>query len=137
MGLVFWFFTAPSVRFVQALVLILPIATAAILINIFKTTGKIRTGVIVAIFLIVNINIVWAIVEDTEPLTEISVQSFRPVKTVQLIKRATLSGLNVFSPKKDDQCWDSELPCTPEFNDRLEFDDNNIFPEFRLSTANK
>lgn len=135
-GLIFWFFTAPGFRFIQALVLILPIATAAILISIFKTTGKLRNAAVIAMFLIVNINIVWAILEDIEPLTEISIQSFRPVKTVRLIKNTTLSGLAVFSPKKDDQCWDSELPCTPEFRAELEFDDNNFFPEFRLAGGN-
>ena len=87
---------------------------------------------IIVMFLIINMNLVWAVLEYPQPLTEIKLQSFRPVKTVRVIKNATLSGLEVFSPKKDEQCWDSELPCTPEFRDELEFENNRIFPEFRL-----
>ena len=132
MGLVFWFFTAPSVRFAQALVLMLPIVSVVILTSVLERSGKLGIGVLIALFLVVNLNIAWAVWERPQPLTEISIRSFRAVKTVRLIKRTTLSGLEVFSPKKDDQCWDSELPCTPEFREELEFDDNIIFPEFRL-----
>ena len=131
-GLVFWFFTAPGFRFAQALVLMLPIAVAVILINILAPTGKPRSGLMIVMFLIINMNLVWAVLEYPQPLTEIKLQSFRPVKTVRVIKNTTLSGLEVFSPKKDEQCWDSELPCTPEFRHELEFENNRIFPEFRV-----
>jgi hypothetical protein len=132
-GLIFWFFTAPSVRFAQALVLMLPLVSVVMLVNILERSGKLRFGVLTTLFLVVNLNIVWAVWQNPHPITEISLQSFRPVKTVRLITRTTLSGLPVFSPKKDDQCWDSELPCTPDFNDELEFYNKPIFPEFRLA----
>jgi hypothetical protein len=111
----------------------LPIVSVVMLVNILERSDKLRFGVLIALFLVVNLNIVWAVWQDPQPITEISLQSFRPVKTVRLITRTTLSGLPVFSPKKDDQCWDSELPCTPDFNDELEFYDKPIFPEFRLA----
>jgi uncharacterized membrane protein YhhN len=98
-------FTAPSVRLLD-IVLMLPIVSVVILTSLLERSGKLRIGVLIALFLVVNLNIVWAIWENHQPLTEISIQSFRPVKIVRLIKRTTLSGLEVFSPKKDDQCWD-------------------------------
>lgn len=137
MGLIFWFFTAPSVRFAQALILMLPIAFVVMLISMLKLSENLTKSLPIVLFLLVNLNIAWAIWENPKPLTEISIQSFRPIKTVRLIKNTTLSGLEVFSPKKDDQCWDSELPCTPEFNDDLKFDNRIFFPEFKLEGENK
>ena len=134
-GLIFWFFSAPDPRFVQSLILLLPIAIAVILVNMFEITGKLRNGMLITALLIININTSWAIFEGTQPLTEFPVHGFRPTRMVRLIKNTTSSGLDVFSPKKDDQCWDSELPCTPEFKDELGFDDNIIFPEFRVTVG--
>ncbi|MEP6894597.1 MAG: hypothetical protein ABI986_03225 [Chloroflexota bacterium] len=136
-ALIFWFFSAPDVRFVQVLILLFPIAVAAILISIFGTTGKLRDGIIIVMFLIVNTNIAWIIFGNTRTVIEFPVHGFAPIRTVRLIKSTTISGLDVFSPKKDDQCWDSELPCTPEFNDELEFNNRIFFPEFRLISGIK
>ena len=65
----------------------------------------------------------------------ISTNGYMPIPVVTLIEKTTLSGLKVLSPAEGDQCWDSKIPCTPYFNDRLKFIDSNIFPEFVIGDA--
>jgi hypothetical protein len=134
-GLFFWFFTAPSVRFVLSLLFLLPVTVAVILIKVLESKQRFRHSLILTLFLITNINVLMAIFQGENPLEKFPVHGYMPTKEVRLVSNTTLSGLEVFSPFKDNQCWDSILPCTPEFREELEFDDKIIFPEFRLPVA--
>jgi hypothetical protein len=137
-GLVFWFYLAPDVRFAHALFWILPVSVMIVLIKIIESWGKVRNGFIVAMILIINANIIaWFIVQNPQMFIRISATGYMPIPIANLTEKRTLSGLEVLSPVQGDQCWDSKIPCTPNFNAKLNFTDNDIFPEFRIGEARK
>lgn len=137
-GLVFWFYLAPDVRFAHALFWILPASVLIVLLKIVEASGKIRNGIVLAMFLIINANIIaWFFVQDHQIFTRVSPTGYNPIPVADLTEKRTLSGLEVWSPIQGDQCWDSKIPCTPYFNAELNFIDNDIFPEFRIGNANK
>jgi hypothetical protein len=137
-GLALWFWLAPDVRFAHALFWLLPVSVMIVLLKIIEAAGKIRNGIIVVMFLIVNANIIgWFFVRDHQIFTRVSPTGYNPIPTADLIKKRTLSGLEVWSPIQGDQCWDSKIPCTPYFNAELNYIERDIFPEFRIGNAGK
>jgi hypothetical protein len=135
MGLVFWFFTAPDVRFANALFWILPVASTLFLFKLLEKQGRLKNVIIVLMFLLLNANVVLEVV--LYPYMRTSVIGYMPFASANLVEKQTLSGLRVLVPAKGDQCWDSELPCTPNFNDRLSFIDREYFPEFTVTSTEK
>jgi len=133
-GLLFWFFTAPDIRFALSLFLLMPVTTAVMLLNMLAPKGKIRYWLIIGLFVLLNASIIWSTLKNAQTFPRISYVGYEPIRTVRLIRNTTRSGLEVWSPAREDQCWDSELPCTPYFKETLEFVDRPVFPEFRLSS---
>ncbi len=133
-GLLFWFFTAPDVRFVLSLFLLMPVAATIILLNMIDAKGITRYWLITALFVILNAGVVWSTLKNPQTVPGISIQGYEPIRTVRLRKNTTLSGLEVWTPAREDQCWNAELPCAPYFRETLEFFDRAVFPEFRLGS---
>jgi hypothetical protein len=133
-GLSFWFFTAPDVRFVLSLFLLMPVTAAIILLKMIDPKGKTRYWLITALFVILNAGVVWSTLKNPQTVPGISIQGYEPIRTVRLRKNTTLSGLEVWTPAREDQCWNAELPCAPYFRETLEFFDRAVFPEFRLGS---
>jgi hypothetical protein len=64
----------------------------------------------------------------------VSTSGWYAVNKVELDRKTTLSGLTVYTPKTGDQCWDSPLPSTPYFNDRLKLiNSENISSGFTVT----
>ena len=129
-GLIFWFGLAPDPRFANALFWILPIATVTVIVKILDAPPKIKSGIILAIFIIINANVIWFFVNNPQVFTAIPVDGYAPLPKVRLVEKTTLSGSVIWAPLNGNQCWDSRIPCTPDFNKNLNFIDNQIFPEF-------
>jgi len=133
-GLLFWFFTAPDVRFVLSLFLLMPVTAAIMLLNVIDPNGKAKYWLVTVLFVILNAGMAWSALKNPQTFPKISTAGYEPIRTVRLIQHTTRSGLEVWSPAREDQCWDSELPCTPYFRETLEFVDRPVFPEFRVGT---
>jgi hypothetical protein len=129
-GLVFWFGLAPDPRFANALFWILPIAVMIVVVKILEASQKVKSGMILAMFLIINAGVFWFFVNNPQIFTAIPANGYAPLPKVRLVERRTLSGLVVWTPLNGNQCWDSRIPCTPDFNKNLNFIDHKIFPEF-------
>jgi hypothetical protein len=136
-GLVSWFYLAPAVRFANALFWILPVSFMVIVTEIVGSTTKIRYGIIVAMVAVTNASIVWLAFQKPQVLQGFSSSGYAPIPEAALAKKATVSGLEVWTPTDGDQCWDAELPCTPYFDAELEFTRADWLPEFRLSGSGR
>ena len=129
-GLIFWFGLAPDPRFANALFWILPIATIIVLVKVLEASQKVKSGMILAMFVIINAGIFWFFVNNPQIFTAIPANGYAPLPKDRLVEKRTLSGSVIWTPLNGNQCWDSRIPCTPDFNKNLNFIDNKIFPEF-------
>ena len=129
-GLIFWFGLAPDPRFANALFWILPIATMFIIAKIFEASQKLKSGIVLAMFVIINANVIWFLVNNPQVFTSLPPDGYALLPKVRLVEKTTLSGVEIWTPLNGNQCWDSRIPCTPDFNKNLNFIDNKIFPEF-------
>jgi hypothetical protein len=132
-GLIFWFFSAPDVRFANALFWILPVSLGFVLIRMLEASGSVQPGRIAYFFLFLGgLTLAWMVFKDPHPFLRISKTGFEPIPMGQLTIQRTNAGLEILTPIQDDRCWDSKIPCTPMFNDQLIFIDNGLFPEFTV-----
>ncbi len=129
-GIIFWFGLAPDPRFANALFWILPVATMIVTVKIIEASQKIRNGIVLAMFVIVNANVIWFFVNNPQVFTSLPANGYAPLPKVRLVEKITLSSLVIWTPLNGNQCWDSRIPCTPDFNKNLNFIDNKLFPEF-------
>ncbi|MFC1681086.1 hypothetical protein ACFL1S_04730 [Pseudomonadota bacterium] len=120
-GLVFWFFTAPDPRFANAVILLLPVSVILGFLCLIRS--RVNTTAFAVIFCIVflagNYHFLENIHRHPWKITQFSKNGWHAVKKVPLTTKVTDSGLNVFTPKAGDQCWDAPLPCTPNFEHDL------------------
>lgn len=131
-ALLFWFFLAPDFRFSHALFWILPISMVIYLIKVFETSRRIQNAVIVILLILLNANHGLIFLINYEQLLTIPTTGFMPIPVAELTSKRTLSNLEVYSPVHGDQCWDSRLPCTPYFNEKLDFKEDGARFEFYL-----
>ncbi len=119
-SLLFWFFTAPGLRFLNALLFLFLITAFMLLFTSVRhhLSGKKFYVAIILGLIICNISYYKYTRIHHEGL-KIAKKSWELPKSVPLIKSVTYSGLEVYGPKNGDQCWDSKLPCTPFFNKLL------------------
>ncbi len=134
-GLIAWFFTAPDVRFSHAIFWILPVSTLFVLLKMAAGKRTIPLAIVLILFFIVNANTLQPLINHGKEFLKINRAGYQVITTSDLKRKETLSGLQVWTPVKGDQCWDSPLPCTPYFNPGLTFQDRRLFPEFRIDTS--
>ncbi len=117
-GLIYWFFTAPDPRFANALFWCLSLGSALLFLCSVRPLLKKHSFVVVmsVVFIIANLDSIHTTVERRYRIKEVSSSAWRPIKTVPLIQKKTLSGMVILTPESGEQCWDSPLPCTPDFN---------------------
>jgi hypothetical protein len=120
-GSVFWFMTAPSLRFGEAALW----ATAAILastaiqdLSLLEAKGIRRLSVwlvfLVAVYC-TNPRTLW----KASYRNSFSIRRLVTMPTVRTTEERTNSGLIYFRPVDGDQCWEANLPCTPDFSPML------------------
>lgn len=128
MALVFWFFTAPDPRFANAAFFLLSIASALVFLCSVQglLSSRVYAQMICLAFLLSNLLLIRHLVNNTTELGVISTSGWHQVQRVALDAKITASGLTVYTPSKGDQCWDSDLPSTPNFNPRLRLRERNI-----------
>jgi hypothetical protein len=132
-GLAFWFFTAPDPRLASSLFWILPVSSTIIVLKILAESGTLKTRFVMLALFILSANVVLEFI--FYPYMRGSTEGYMQFQVANLVERRTVSGLEVLVPAKGDQCWDSQLPCTPYFNDRLNFVERKYFPEFTVERS--
>lgn len=115
-SLIFWFFTAPDIRFAHASFLLLPVACALLLL---ARLPRVTVPIAAAVFLAANVHTGYYALLHRGVIARVSMRGWQPVPVAMLSTRTTHSGLPVFVPVGG-QCWDSPLPCTPNFDPQLE-----------------
>jgi len=124
-ALLFWFLTAPGARFVGAIPWVLAAAAASILATESRTTvaRRIVIGISLTVFTIplpLGLGRAWAAHRQRIP------------PSVAVERRSTSAGITVFVPTDGDACWDTEIPCTPNFRASLTPLGDDLGDGFRL-----
>jgi len=122
-GLVFWFFTAPDIRFLGALGILFAIWAAwyGVLTigwdrfdsHSSKNARLRKLFTVFGVFVGASLFIRWS----AYPAHLFS--GWRPIPSASVQKYQTRSGLDVFVPALGGQCWDSALPCAVILHDSL------------------
>jgi hypothetical protein len=122
LSLLCWFFTAPSIRFANALFFILPVSASLIL---FFAPGRVynlkkQAFLFLSVFIIINAHIGYLLASNLFDSDNFSLAGFQPIKKVELTLRETDTGLLLMIPTQGEKTWDSPLPATPYFNRNLQ-----------------
>ena len=122
-GIAYWFWTAPDLRFANALFFAIPMCSALLLVLSVQSLVSRRTLLIIicVVFGVVNVPIARYFVTKSWSwsITGISLTGWQPVPSVPMTRRVTSSGLTVYTPVSGHVCWDSPLPATPFVNGQL------------------
>ena len=135
-GLIFWFVTAPDVRFLGA-TLVLYCALSIYLTasqlqlwrvlgandlapvagkNVRQDDGKIVWGkrLSIAVF-----GLACLLSLRYVGLHSISLEGWKPLPQMSVVTKRTSSGAEIWVPDEGNQCWDAALPCASLFNEAL------------------
>ncbi len=108
-NLVFWFFSAPSLRFAGASFWILGGGTFVLSTLRFANLRKVKLIIFFNFLIITFLGIGEQIPDFKQNINK----RIYPVPIVEMKKFEANSGLIIYIPKEGDQCWDSQLPCAP------------------------
>jgi len=131
-GLLSWFLLAPDLHFANSLFWILPVSAGYMILKKLSSLGKLNNAIIIVLFILLNANITSLILKEPGKIVHLSTEGYLPIKAVNYVTRTTKTGLEILTPVEGDQCWDSSIPCTPDFTNKLKFKDRLFFPEFSL-----
>jgi multisubunit Na+/H+ antiporter MnhB subunit len=130
-SIIFWFFTAPDIRFAGSLFWCL----ASILIMLFLRTYPWKQKIIPVVFIVLCY--VWLVAPMFQLSSPKEIFTTLAVPYTQTIPFTTHSGLVVNTLISGDQCWNIDLPCTPYARDGLMLiNKDNILDGFKI-TENK
>jgi hypothetical protein len=116
-GLLFWFWSAPDVRFANALFWLLPVAlTLPVAVGAGGVSGVTRCFLVTVV---VNGALIGFLSARLWLLSNVSRSGLSPLPIPELRVRRTGSGLDVYVPVVGDQSWDAPLPATPYFSHAL------------------
>jgi hypothetical protein len=124
-GLLFWFMTAPDVRFLGAVLalffaLSLYLALQNLSLNmpqslITQSTRSVRYIEICMFAIVVLISLRYL------GMSSLSINVWSEVTKIKTETNQTQTGRSINIPMNGNQCWDSALPCASIFNDGLDF----------------
>jgi hypothetical protein len=120
-GVVFWFFTAPDPRFLNASSWCLLLGAGLLFLCSVRPLLNDRLFAVVFcyVFLLSYGWFIVTVVKESRAITIKAYSGWAPIKAASLERKVTTSGLVVFVPQTGDQCWDAPLPCTPYFDPDL------------------
>lgn len=120
-GVLFWFIEAPALRFGEASLWAsaATLAICGVYSLPFRLGGRGRLAALAVLVLLsfycVYPRTLW-IESYRKPL---AIRSFVALTKVSVVPERTDSGLTVFMPAEGNQCWESNLLCTPYFDRTL------------------
>lgn len=116
--LLYWFFTAPDLRFANASFFLLLVSLLLLFFAAAQRVFKPRLYLLVLILgiLIGNLQYLRVYALNIYSLGDISLSGYNAIPQAELTQVRTNSGLVLYTPKEGEQCWDAPLPCTPYVN---------------------
>lgn len=129
-SILFWFFVAPEVRFANGSFIVYFIASL-LLVKTAYSGMTLKKEFKLGLMFFPIIMFIWAF------WLGYNVNAFRldgmiPLKKVPMKTFVTDSGVKLLVPVLSDQCWDSEIPSTPEPEKGLEMRGPSIDDGFRI-----
>ena len=139
-SLIFWFLTAPAIRFANAHFFLLPITSFLVLRDqlfdeVIQFVWEMRKKLIVFGFAIITgflLYFIFIVMDGYKPRSFIFLGGIEPITTVLLEQRETTTGVKVWLPINGDQCWDSPLPSAPYLNPKMDYRGYSIQEGFVL-----
>ena len=134
-SIAFWFFVAPEVRFANGIFIIFFI-TALLMVKTAYPKLILKPYFKKALMFFPIIMFVWCFV------LELSINTFH-INGIEIMEKAKMktfvtdSGLKLLVPTLSDQCWDSELPSTPEPRANLALRGSTIDDGFYITEKSK
>lgn len=118
-ALVFWFFTAPDIRFLGVIYVLLAILTVWLTCGTLshKLADKIASNILT--FGFVGAVTIMMILQLSRPKIFTGLEA---LPAISLKANPTMSGQLIYSPSAGEQCGHTQLPCTPYFNENLKKD---------------
>jgi hypothetical protein len=122
-ALIYWFFSAPDIRFNITIFPLLALCGALIVSSQWYALEPKSSIWKILLNLLLFVLISWFhlifIAQNPGMLRKISTQGYYDPPVAALSEHVTESGLIIWMPDRGDQCWDSPLPCTPYFQSSL------------------
>ncbi len=108
----FWFFVAPEVRFANGIFIVLFISSLLLLKKAYPFL-RLNNNIKQVIMFIPVLLFIWAFGLGYS-VNAFRIDGMTKLKKVPMKSIETNSGLKLLVPILSDQCWDSQLPSTPE-----------------------
>jgi len=118
-ALIFWFVMSPGLRFANPFLYLLSLAGFLPVIVFLKSFRSISYGLIGALIITINLPIFISIIQYNPIIIWNIFSGAGKIPTTELKIFRTHSGLEIFTPVKGDQCWNSPLPASPYPNPKL------------------
>lgn len=118
-ALIFWFVMSPGLRFADPFFYLLALAGFLPIIVILNGPRGISHGLIGALIVVINLPILFSIVQYSPAIILDIFGGAGQIPTVELRTYMTDTGVEIITPVKGNQCWDSPLPATPYRNLKL------------------
>lgn len=136
--LLFWFLTAPDLRFLGSIMVLSVLLTIWLWIQYLQV---LQTAVITSVFnnknLVIAVVLVVSLVSmKLTGFNSLALSGWANVPSTQVHIKDTASGFTVQVPLKGEQCWGVVLPCVPIFNKNLTKQDNFFYKLNRLGLFN-
>jgi hypothetical protein len=115
-SLLFWFFTAPDPRFAGYAFWWFGFGYIAVAVSRLQSFSP----RMILVGLILNAVILGYLELPNRPFIRLKSHVSRELPQVRTIQNELSKGLTVNVPVSTDQCWDAELPCSPQIRKRLQ-----------------
>ena len=134
LGSVYWFLTAPDIRFGVGYLLSIPLVVISGWLSAMAPLESFSpnlSGAQKAVFTLIVFMAVFGLVllarSSIEQLRHLAgtpsmlLSDLDTIPSVQVRARQTNSGDFLYVPTSGDRCWGAQLPCTPQFNENIQF----------------
>jgi hypothetical protein len=141
-GLIFWFFLAPDVRFGYGFIGVASNLTLSKMIyasiNAFARLSNYHfPNPFFVIIMLWGLSIFFHFIILSVNNPHLAIERLNhPRGSPQVdVKYEVINGVEIYNPTKGDQCWNSRLPCTPILNNNLVLRGDKLHDGFRISYA--
>lgn len=131
LSIIFWFFTAPDIRFANGLFITFFLTGTLLVKSVYSNLSLPQMGknlLLLLSFLFYTLLIGFYVSSDLFYLRGII-----RLPKVPMTEKVTDSGLKLLTPQFKDQCWDSDIPATPEYDPKISLRGESIITGFKMT----
>jgi len=118
-GIIFWFWESPDPRFGQAAIWTFAATLGALAIRGFTGSALMRQRIAVGLLGLATLWCLFSFGWRHSYRVLRFTNAFAGVPEAEIVARETVSGLTLYVPVINNQCWNAPLPCTPYFDANL------------------